>query len=62
MILSNEDSNGFKEDFMIFCNINDIEIYLKDINKNSDSKDQAVNDYPIHTILKIEELAKKLEI
>jgi len=39
---------------MIFCNINDIELYLEDININSDSNNQRVNDYPIHKILKVD--------
>ena len=43
---------------MIFCVINDIEIYLEEISVRADAKDQRVNDYQIHQILKVEKYYK----
>ena len=39
---------------MIFCNLNDIELYLTQLNINNDQTEQEVNDYPIHKILLLE--------
>ncbi len=45
---------------MIFCNMNDIELYLTCLNINNDQADQEVNDYPIHKILQIDNLSNLL--
>ena len=41
---------------MIYCALTDIENYLLELNVMADSKEELVNEYPIHKILMVDNL------